>query len=75
MALIGINVLVYLAELAAGGNQNGTGNWIYEHGVLLANVRTYAATCCHRLPRRRRHGEWWRLITAAFLHYGPSTSR
>src|ERR1700682_3200186 len=37
MALIGINVFVYLAELAIGGSQNGTGNWIEEHGALVAN--------------------------------------
>src|SRR5258708_6572463 len=34
MFLIGLNVAVYLAELALGGQTNGTGNWIYEHGAL-----------------------------------------
>src|SRR5436190_8588738 len=34
MVLIGINLAVYGAELAAGGTVNGLGNWIYEHGVL-----------------------------------------
>jgi membrane associated rhomboid family serine protease len=81
LALIGINVLVYLAELAAGGNVNGTGNWIYDHGVLFANG-TYShgqvitgpinATIPAGLPAAGvHHGEWWRLMTAAFLHYGP----
>ena len=81
LVLIGINVLVYLAELAAGGNVNGTGNWIYDHGVLFANG-TYSngqvitgpvnATIPSGLPAAGiAHGEWWRLITAAFLHYGP----
>src|SRR2546422_11579682 len=32
MALIAINVAVYLAELAAGGSVSGTGNWIFNHG-------------------------------------------
>src|SRR4029079_18599835 len=37
MALIGLNVLVYAAELATGGSISGTGNWIFEHGALIAN--------------------------------------
>jgi membrane associated rhomboid family serine protease len=57
VALVAINVAVYLAELAAGGGVNGTGNWIYDKGVLFG---PYIA-----------QGEWWRLVTAAFLHYGP----
>jgi membrane associated rhomboid family serine protease len=58
MALIAINVGVYLAELALGGDAaNGTKNWIYDHGVLFG---PYVA-----------NGDWWRLVTAAFLHYGP----
>ena len=56
-ALIAINVGVYLAELALGGSTNGTRNWIYDHGVLYG---PYVAS-----------GDWWRLLTAAFLHYGP----
>jgi len=57
LTLIAINVGVYLAELAMGGQVNGTGNWIYDHGVLYG---PYVA-----------NGDWYRLLTAAFLHYGP----
>jgi membrane associated rhomboid family serine protease len=57
LTLIAINIGVYLAELAMGGNLNGTGNWIYYHGALFGPL--VAA------------GDWWRLLTAAFLHYGP----
>ena len=67
MALIAVNVLVYLAELAAGGSVNGTGNWIYEHGALFASG-TFSFTGA---PMGVAHGEWWRMLTAAFLHYGP----
>jgi membrane associated rhomboid family serine protease len=56
-ALIAINVGVYLLELVLGGNVNGTGNSIYENGVLFGPVVA--------------DGEWWRLGTAMFLHYGP----
>jgi membrane associated rhomboid family serine protease len=66
MALIGINVLVYLAELAAGGGVQGTDNWIYDHGVLVASAQ-YSDGSLAGVS----HGEWWRLITSAFLHYGP----
>src|SRR5437867_9102013 len=35
MTLIGINIAVFLAELATGGTIQGTKNWIYEHGALF----------------------------------------
>src|SRR5437588_6034877 len=65
--LIGINVGVYVAELATGGGVNGTGSQIYEKGVLIAG----RAVDSHGHLIGVAHGEWWRLITAAFLHYGP----
>lgn len=55
--LLGINVALYLLELGLGGQINGTGNEIYTNGVLFGPL--VAA------------GDWWRLISAAFLHYGP----
>jgi membrane associated rhomboid family serine protease len=80
-ALIAVNFLVYAAELAAGGTVDGLNNWIYNHGVLFANgalghgqvltgpvgaVAPPGYTAAGVV-----HGDWWRLITAAFLHYGP----
>jgi membrane associated rhomboid family serine protease len=55
--LIGINVGIYLLELALGGQINGTGNEIYLDG------RLYGPDVAN--------GDWWRLFTAMFLHYGP----
>src|SRR5205823_601758 len=66
-ALIAINVAVYVAELATGGGVNGLGSTIYEKGVLIAG----RAVDSHGHLIGVAEGDWWRLITAAFLHYGP----
>jgi membrane associated rhomboid family serine protease len=64
--LVAINILVYLAELAGGAGINANSGWIFDHFSLVANAR-YADGSLAGVA----HGEWWRLITAAFLHYGP----
>jgi membrane associated rhomboid family serine protease len=56
-ALIAINVGVYLAELATGGGVYGDRGWIFDHGVLFGPLV--------------QSGDWWRLFTSAFMHYGP----
>jgi membrane associated rhomboid family serine protease len=65
-ALVGINVAVYVAELAQGAGVNGTRGSIYEHGVLIARARDHNF---HLVGVAQ--GDYWRLLTAAFLHYGP----
>ena len=45
MTLIGINIAVFIAELAAGGTTSGTGNWIFSHGALLLNGVTQGGKC------------------------------
>jgi membrane associated rhomboid family serine protease len=55
--LIAINVGVYLLELGLGGEVNGTNNRIFNEGYLAGPPVA--------------DGEWWRLFTAMFLHYGP----
>ena len=50
--LVAVNVLVYLAEVATGGADRGT---VVQLGVL------YGA-------RRPQGGEWWRIVSSAFLH-------
>ena len=64
-ALIGINVGIYLLELLLGGELNGTGNRIYEKGVLVSSAIDSEGQLVGVAE-----GEWWRLVTSAFLHYG-----
>jgi membrane associated rhomboid family serine protease len=64
--LIGINVAVFMLQLAQGSNMDGTGGSIHKYGALvLSNSFSYGT------PIGLAEGEWWRLLTAAFLHYGP----
>jgi membrane associated rhomboid family serine protease len=58
--LIGINVLVYFMELATGGSLNGVGGTVYEKGALIVGNQFFGLAA----------GEWWRLVTAGFLHAG-----
>src|SRR5687768_9489558 len=55
--LIAINVGIYLLQLAGGASVNANSGWIYVHGALYGPLVA--------------DGEWYRLITSAFLHYGP----
>lgn len=50
--LVAINVLVFLAELATGGAARGS---VVAFGVIYG-------------PAVVQGGEWWRLVTGAFLH-------
>jgi len=57
IGLIGINVVVFLVELAAGGagSFNGGGTLIHDAGIRGPDIA---------------NGDWWRVITGGFLHAG-----
>jgi membrane associated rhomboid family serine protease len=65
-ALIAINVGVYILQLLMGAGLTARTGWIYEHGVLVSTAIDSSGQVVGVAE-----GEWWRLITAAFLHYGP----
>lgn len=58
--LIGLNVLVFLINLAQGSTLGQTSGALFEKGALFVSTPFY--------PGGLADGEWYRLITAAFLH-------
>ncbi|MHB8060649.1 MAG: rhomboid family intramembrane serine protease [Gaiellaceae bacterium] len=56
-ALIALNIIVYLATVATHGGIDANRGTIYTHGVL------YGPSVAH--------GDYWRLLSSAFMHYGP----
>lgn len=52
--LIGANVAVFLLQLVMGAGLSPGSGWVFENGVLYGPLVG--------------EGEWWRLITSAFLH-------
>jgi membrane associated rhomboid family serine protease len=57
-ALIAINVIAFVAELAGGATlSSGGGGTVWNHGVLFG-------------PSIHFNHEYWRLVTSGFLHAG-----
>ena len=68
-ALIAINVIVFLAETAAGAPLgSGGGGTIWNHGVLYGPALT-AHNLAAPFPYSGTH-QYWRLVTGGFLHDG-----
>jgi membrane associated rhomboid family serine protease len=55
--LIGISVVVFLLQIAQAGNINGQAGEIWVRGSLVGGFVA--------------EGEWWRLVTSAFIHASP----
>ena len=62
-ALIGVNVLVYLLMLAQGASLGEAGGDLFVRGALLIEGQLTSGELIGLAE-----GEWWRLLTAAFLH-------
>jgi membrane associated rhomboid family serine protease len=66
-ALIAVNVIAYLGELATGtGGLNGVGGSLVDQGALLGRGLIHDGGGLHLVGVAE--GEWWRLITGGFLH-------
>ena len=64
--LVFVNVGIYLLQLAQGAPLSANGGSIFVNGALFASRVDQDGELIGVA-----HGEWWRLLTAAFLHYGP----
>jgi membrane associated rhomboid family serine protease len=65
--LIALNVGVYFVQLGMGAGLNADSGWIFDHGALIASKGLLGGHLVNGVAQ----GEWWRLISAAFLHHGP----
>ncbi len=64
-ALIALNVLVFLANLAQGASLGRNDGSLFRDGALLGQASFDGVSLVGVAE-----GEWWRLITSAFLHGG-----
>jgi membrane associated rhomboid family serine protease len=55
--LIGVNVAVYLLQISQANDTSGVGGPLFDNGALYGPLVA--------------DGEWWRLVTAGFLHASP----
>jgi membrane associated rhomboid family serine protease len=62
--LIGVNVLVYLITVAQGAGINSPGGKLFDNWALIGGPQIIQG----HLYGGVANGDWWRLITAAFLH-------
>lgn len=69
-ALIGINVAIFVAQLAFGGGATGfDGSGLSADGALCGNA-IGSGGLCGPPAVISDGGEWWRVVTSGFLHGG-----
>ncbi|MEO7197171.1 MAG: rhomboid family intramembrane serine protease [Solirubrobacterales bacterium] len=70
--LIGINVVAFLLEVFSGsGGFNTFGSTVFGDGALCGNAIGDGGRCFgNGIGLITDGGEWWRVITAGFLHAG-----
>ncbi|MEV6619783.1 rhomboid family intramembrane serine protease [Amycolatopsis sp. NPDC051106] len=57
--ILAVNVLVFLITVVQAGSLNDNElSSLFQHGALYGDATL-------------GHGEWWRVLTNGFLHYGP----
>jgi membrane associated rhomboid family serine protease len=61
--LIGLNVFIWLGMIVQGATLSQPGGDLYVKGALVIRAQTEAGELLGLAE-----GEWWRLLTAAFLH-------
>lgn len=69
MFLIGLNVAVFLAQLATGGGGGGTTGSVFLNGALCGSAVGSGGICGNvSAGIITDGGEWWRIVSSGFLH-------
>lgn len=63
--LIGMNIAVFLADVASGGHLSLDGT--VAEGVRVPGLGAWT----YNGPAIVELGEWWRIVTSGFVHFGP----
>jgi len=69
VVLIGINIAVFLLEIATGAGGFSTAGSVFADGALCGNAIGDGGICrSNEILLQTDGGEWWRVLTSGFLH-------